>query len=150
MRMLNTSFRRISENAFPSITHLLSPPLTRLLHSSVQIGQQGNQKGRVLLEYLKRHVIGRIYNPLVRCNSATATKPTALSGRVQNRHRIVPNVDTPAVQIDLDQRFQTLHLTEVFGDVILKSPTRSVLTILNQHIQKLQKEDDTIDRVRLR
>lgn len=95
-------------------------------------------------------MIGRIHNPLVRCNSAAATKPTALSGRVQNRHRVVPNVDTPAVQIDLDQRFQTLHLAEVFGDVILKSPTPSVITILNQHVQELQKENDTIDRVRLR
>lgn len=150
MRMLNTSFRRISENAFPSTTHFFSPLPTRLLHSSVQIGQQGNQKGRVLLEYLKRRVIGRIHNPLVRCNSAAATKPTTLSGRVQNRHRVVPDVDAPAVQIDLDQRFQTLHLAEVFGDVILKSPSPSIPTILDQHVQKLQKENDAVDRVRLR
>ena len=95
-------------------------------------------------------MIGRIHNPLVRCNSAAATKPTALSGCVQNRHRVVPNVDTPAVQIDLDQRFQTLHLAKVLRNVIWKSPTLFVLTILNQHVQKLQKENDTIDRARLR
>lgn len=150
MRMLNTSLRRISENAFPPTAHLLSTSLTRFLHSSIQIGQQGNEKSRVLLEYLKRRMIGRIHNPLVCCNSSPTTNPTTLSGRVQNRHRVVPNVNTSAVQIDLDQRFQTLHLAEVLRHIIWRSVTLFVLTILNKHIQKLQKENDTIDRIRLR
>ena len=82
-------------------------------------------------------MIGRIHDPLVRCNSAEPINPTTLSSCVQNRHRVVPNVNAPAIQIDLDERFQTLHLVEVLRHVILKSAILLIQTVLRKHVQEL-------------
>lgn len=73
-----------------------------------------------------------------------------MSSCVENRHRVVPNVNAPAVQIDLDQRFQTLHFVEVLSHIILKSVTLFIQTVLRKHVQKLQKENNAVDRIGLR